>query len=904
MAQQIQYDSKQKQLIHQLIEAVFSGQALNQFCATHYPTVFERFSPDLTTPSKIQLLIEHCARHKQLGALVSKIRQAQPEAYQAFVQQVEASTRKSPPPTNEAPPSPPPDQAKPVDMWLNRVLADRYRLDELLDQSGLSAVFKASDLKLDLEVALKIIDLEQLRQTTTPDSVQQQARTAMKLDHPGLVQVYDFGQVASKFYLVEELVPGSTLQEVRQTIEAIDRQRVLPQALHLMHQLCLTVDYLHQQGLRQPSLAPDNIMFKPSSGAENFAWQPVLTNFALLRLAGDRLLTGLEIPPDRLTYQVSPELLLGRVTDIRSDIYALGILFYYLLVGQPPFQPVNLTQATRLHAETAPPSPGTIVPDLPEQVEQVVLKALAKNPADRYPTAKAMAQAVAECLEALTVPAAIPRTDVAILGPDQPLTATPGQAVHTRFTLRNEGKREHYCQIKVDGIPTNWLSIAPSAVTLAPGEMRDVAITIEPPHTSASRAGRHSLVIQVLSQEELGQRSEITRILTITPYSQFTSSLWPQEISAGQTVQVAVENQGNYPETFTIIPKPDQSLVFEPDRIQLQVSPGDQATADFQVSPRQRIWVGRSARHTLSFQVDSPQGAAEVVSGELTSQGLVTPEWALGGLLVLILCACAAIVTYFSIDNWINVAPTAVAPTMGLTTPIPPLETPTETPIPEPPTAAPTLEPPPLTTEPPIETPIATPLPTVIPTPGQPPVGVIVAPQDGEVGQSITFDAGNSRASDQIVSYAWQLGDGATANAVIINHTYRSAGTYNVILTVTDAGGLTDTTTHLIQIREAAPPDTPEPEQPPTAVITEPEQVVAGQPATFDGSGSQPGGSPIVRYTWDFGDLSPQAGGITVQHTYEAPGSYLVTLQVADENGVTNTARVRLRVSQAEEAPQ
>jgi PKD repeat protein len=181
-----------------------------------------------------------------------------------------------------------------------------------------------------------------------------------------------------------------------------------------------------------------------------------------------------------------------------------------------------------------------------------------------------------------------------------------------------------------------------------------------------------------------------------------------------------------------------------------------------------------------------------------------------------------------------------------------------------------------------------------------------VAPQDGEVGQSITFDASNSRASDQIVSYAWQLGDGLTANAVIINHTYQSAGTYNVILTVTDGSGLTDTTTHLIQIREAAPPDTPEPEpeQPPTAIITEPEQVVAGQPATFDGSSSQPGSSPIVSYTWDFGDLSPPAGGITLQHTYAAPGSYLVTLQVTDENGETNSARVRLRVSQAEEAPQ
>jgi PKD repeat protein len=168
------------------------------------------------------------------------------------------------------------------------------------------------------------------------------------------------------------------------------------------------------------------------------------------------------------------------------------------------------------------------------------------------------------------------------------------------------------------------------------------------------------------------------------------------------------------------------------------------------------------------------------------------------------------------------------------------------------------------------------------------------------VGQTITFDARNSRAAGSIVSYAWQLGDGREANAVTIDHAYQAAGVYNVILSVTDDRGLQDVTNTQIQIREVAPTpepeDTPTPEpedtptlgQPPEPVINFPVEARVGEEVTFDGSESRPGSSPIASYEWDFDDGTTGSGAI-VTHVYDDPGTYQVTLTVTGEDGLDNT---------------
>jgi PKD repeat protein len=161
----------------------------------------------------------------------------------------------------------------------------------------------------------------------------------------------------------------------------------------------------------------------------------------------------------------------------------------------------------------------------------------------------------------------------------------------------------------------------------------------------------------------------------------------------------------------------------------------------------------------------------------------------------------------------------------------------------------------------------------------QPPQAVIKGPASGLVGETLTFSGGGSSDGDgKIVQYAWDFGDGTTANGVKVNHSYSKAGSYQVTLTVTDDGGLNDSTTQEVQIEE------PPVNQPPTAVISATTTAVVSQSVQFDGSGSTDSDGSIAKYDWHLGDGTTAVGQV-VTHTYSATGTYTVTLSVTDDDG-------------------
>jgi large repetitive protein len=176
-----------------------------------------------------------------------------------------------------------------------------------------------------------------------------------------------------------------------------------------------------------------------------------------------------------------------------------------------------------------------------------------------------------------------------------------------------------------------------------------------------------------------------------------------------------------------------------------------------------------------------------------------------------------------------------------------------------------------------------------------PPQPIITGPDQAETGQTVTFNAAQTKSSSAIVRYEWDFGDGTTASDPSVDHVYQAAGTYNVSLTVTDQQNLHGTTQKSIVVTD--PQVTPS--QPPTAMISPPPAAEAGQPVTFDGNGSQPGDHPLAGYAWDFGDGSPAASGATVQHTYNQAGAYNVTLTVTDDQGVPNSTSAPVTVNPA-----
>ena len=210
----------------------------------------------------------------------------------------------------------------------------------------------------------------------------------------------------------------------------------------------------------------------------------------------------------------------------------------------------------------------------------------------------------------------------------------------------------------------------------------------------------------------------------------------------------------------------------------------------------------------------------------------------------------------------------------------------------------------------------ATPEPTPAPpepTPApQPPQAVINAPSQAQVGDTVAFDAGFSQGSSPIVSYQWDLGDGATATGMGVTYSYGTPGVYQVTLTVVDQNGLSGTDSVAITIEALPPPPpppTPEPTpvpleptpvppeptpapQPPQAVINGPSQGMAGDVLQFDASFSQ-ASSPIVSYQWDFGDGTFDGNsGMGVLHSYSVPGVYNVTLTVTDQNGLSDSTNM------------
>ena len=282
----------------------------------------------------------------------------------------------------------------------------RYKITDLLGEGGMGAVFKARDVTLQRDVAIKIMHPHMASQPNFRARFLQEARTAARLDHPGIVQVYDFGQEHSLLFIVMNFIRGTNLRQMLEDLRAQGKWIPLNEAAQVIRQVSLAMHYAHLQGVLHRDLKPSNIMIEPDP-ANGLAYRPVLTDLGLARLMEGQRITRAGTSMGTPTY-MSPEQAMGEETDARSDVYALGIMLYELCVGRPPFPIKTLSEAIRYHTKETPPRPREIRADLPANLEQVILKAIAKDPAQRWPNAEAFAQALAALDQEVTDVAGTP----------------------------------------------------------------------------------------------------------------------------------------------------------------------------------------------------------------------------------------------------------------------------------------------------------------------------------------------------------------------------------------------------------------------------------------------------------------------------------------------------------------
>ena len=272
------------------------------------------------------------------------------------------------------------------------VLDGRYRVDTLIATGGMSRVYRGLDLRLDRPVALKVMDSRYAGDHQFLTRFQREARAVAKLKDPGLVAVYDQGIDGQHPFLVMELVEGGTLREL-----LVERGPMPPHAVAaVLGPVLGGLAVAHHDGLVHRDVKPENVLISDDGDVK-------IADFGLVRAIAEAKITSTSVILGTAAY-LSPEQVSTGDATPASDVYAVGILTYELLTGRTPFNGDSALAVAyqRMDKDVAPPS--TVIGGVPAQFDQLVLRATARNPADRYADADAMAAELEEIVDELGLP--------------------------------------------------------------------------------------------------------------------------------------------------------------------------------------------------------------------------------------------------------------------------------------------------------------------------------------------------------------------------------------------------------------------------------------------------------------------------------------------------------------------
>ena len=297
----------------------------------------------------------------------------------------------------------------------------RYQVVEEIGRGGMAVVFRAFDPVLDREVALKALSSYEADDPTFVERFRNEARSVARLSHSNIVQIHDFGEDKGFVYIVMELLTSGTLKD--RLVERFS----LTESLELLRPLAGALDYAHEQGVIHRDIKPSNVLLTA-------AGKPVLCDFGIaqiLQQSPSLTRTGAAVGTPEY---MAPEQALGQSPDRRADLYAMAVIAYQMLLGRTPFRLDNPSEVLMAHIHTAVPPPRTLDPQMGMALEAALLKALAKDPNERY-------QSAGELIEALAGPTADTRpvSGTAPHPPSQQTTAAaPGPGPSSQAAMVTE----------------------------------------------------------------------------------------------------------------------------------------------------------------------------------------------------------------------------------------------------------------------------------------------------------------------------------------------------------------------------------------------------------------------------------------------------------------------------------
>jgi serine/threonine protein kinase len=275
-----------------------------------------------------------------------------------------------------------------------------FRIDRFIGENPLVALYKAYDTRSNEEVALRILHPEQARDATIKQRFLEEGRLLSRVVHPNVMRVLSFYDADNEVFMAAELISGGSLRQLMKRYHDEARFLEIDDVLKIALQIANGLHYAHQQGLIYRDLRPEGVVLRMLRNIGSIQdYQPVLTDFTLIRYADPGEIYEEGHGDDSYYAYMSPEQVSNRRIDIRSDIYELGVIFYELLCGIPPFQPNSIADAVHMHTREPVPDITKARPDIPVELEDLIKRSLEKNPDDRYQTAGAMARALQRVLE-------------------------------------------------------------------------------------------------------------------------------------------------------------------------------------------------------------------------------------------------------------------------------------------------------------------------------------------------------------------------------------------------------------------------------------------------------------------------------------------------------------------------
>lgn len=267
---------------------------------------------------------------------------------------------------------------------------DEYRLEDLLGRGGMARVYRAIDVRLKRWVAIKVIDTPFRRDESYLMRFEREAQAIAQLQHPNIVSIYRYGEVNEVLYMAMQFVQGSALDAVLQSYHHEGELMPVEEARRIIREVCMALDYAHDRGVIHRDIKPANIMLDKQGTA-------ILADFGLALLED----VGTQGEIFGTPHYIAPEQAISSAGAVpQSDLYAVGVIVYEMFTGVVPFDGPDPLEVAMKHMTDEVPSPLEANPDLTPELSEVILKALAKEPADRYQNGAELFAAIDKALKA------------------------------------------------------------------------------------------------------------------------------------------------------------------------------------------------------------------------------------------------------------------------------------------------------------------------------------------------------------------------------------------------------------------------------------------------------------------------------------------------------------------------